>query len=163
MIPVGIFFRLFPFSCRCESCLNCRKLFHQEESNEKADHGVNDEPHDAKIIGTEPCRHGINGKVCIATVKKGSHGLTFWVPEMALTRRAASGWKRLLPNPLSMGKMRMNQLYWVKVMAERLNPQRKIPRGDQVGKGYTDRIIADERFRYRDKDNIGKMMPAAPL
>lgn len=41
-------------------------------------------------------------------------------------------------------------------MAERLNPQRKTPKGDQIGKGYTDRIIADERLRYRDKDNIGK-------
>ncbi len=75
---------------------------------------------------------------------------------MASTRQAASGWKRLLPNPLSMGKTRMNQSFWVKVMAERLNPQRKTPKGDQIGKGYTDRIIADERLRYRDKDNIGK-------
>lgn len=88
--------------------------------------------------------------------KKVPMALPFWVPEMALTRQAASGWKRLLPNPLSMGKTRMNQSFWVKVMAERLNPQRKTPKGDQIGKGYTDRIIADERLRYRDKDNIGQ-------
>lgn len=41
-------------------------------------------------------------------------------------------------------------------MAEKTEPTEKDTKGDQIRKGCTVRIVADERLRYRGEDNICK-------